>query len=45
MVLEALSTIDDEHDGSGRDVDGIFEYNNVRRISLPFYKYLSSGLI
>ncbi|CAE5960193.1 unnamed protein product [Arabidopsis arenosa] len=35
MVLEALSTIDEEHDGSGRDVDGIFEFNNVRRISFP----------
>ncbi|XP_020869144.1 uncharacterized protein LOC9330545 isoform X1 [Arabidopsis lyrata subsp. lyrata] len=32
MVLEALSTIDDEHDGSGRDVDGIFEYNNERYV-------------
>jgi len=35
MVFEALSTIDDEHDGTGRDVDGIFKFNNVSRISLP----------
>ncbi|AEE33069.1 unnamed protein product [Arabidopsis thaliana] len=32
MVFEALSTIDDEHDGTGRDVDGIFKFNNDRYV-------------